>query len=102
MKPAFLSYDWTRSLFDFRLFINHMLADDRVELLDLHFVRHGSLVLVCGVVMSSPSARHKLNFISHGVSSDFAGRRLDLNALATNVCQNGIYPQLVDRPHAFG
>ena len=79
-----------------------MLANDRIELLDLHLVRHGSLVLVRGVVVSSPCARHQLDFVSHGVSSDFARCRLDLHALATNVCQNGIDPQLVNRAHALG
>jgi hypothetical protein len=52
--------------------------------------------------VSSPCARHQLDFISHGVSSDFARCRLDLHALATNVCQNGIDPQLVNRAHALG
>ena len=79
-----------------------MLANDGVKLLDLHLVRHCSLVLVCGVVVSSPRTRHQLDFISHGISSDFARRRLDLSTLPTNVCQYDIYPQLVDGAHALG
>lgn len=79
-----------------------MLANHGVKLLDLHFVRHCSLVLICGVVVSSPCARHQLDFISHGSPSDLARRGLDLNALTTNVCQYNIYPQLVDGAHALG
>ena len=98
----FVSYVWAWGSFNFRLFVDHMLANNRIELLDLHLVRHGSLVLVRGVVVSSPCARHQLDFVSHGVSSDFTRCRLDLHALATNVCQNGIDPQLVNRAHALG
>ena len=78
-----------------------MLTNDRVKLLDLHLVGHCSLVLVCGVVVSSPCARHQLDFISHGIPSDFARRKSDLNAFAANVCQYYIYPQLVDGAHAL-
>jgi hypothetical protein len=31
-------------LFDFRLFVHNMLADDRVKLLDLQLSSHGALV----------------------------------------------------------
>ena len=79
-----------------------MLANYGVKLLDFYLIRHCSLVLVCGVVVASPCARHQLDFFSHGISSDSAQRSLDLNALATNVCQYDIYPQLVDGAHALG
>ena len=78
-----------------------MLANDGIKLLDFYLIRHCSLILVCGVVVASPCARHQLDFISHGIPSNFARRRLDLSALATNVCQYDVYPQLVDGAHTL-
>jgi len=46
-----------------------MLANNRIKLLDLHFVRHGSLVLRGCVVVACPSGRNQLDLVSHFLSS---------------------------------
>lgn len=54
-------------LLDFGFLVDHMLADDGIELLDLHFIRHGALVLGSSVEMTCSGAGNQFDFISHSV-----------------------------------
>jgi len=52
-------------LFDFGFFVDHMLAHDGIELLDLHFIRHSALVLVGGVEVAGTGAGYESDFVTH-------------------------------------
>ena len=83
-KPAFVFE--CKGLFDFSFFVNNMLTDDGVKFLEFDLIRHSPLVLICGVEVSSPCARHQFNFISHINSPNIARRKLNMKTLATNIC----------------
>jgi hypothetical protein len=68
-----------------------MLASDWIELLDLHLLRHGALVLGRGVEVTGAGAGLEFDFFTHDRYS------LDLLASGTQVSQNGIDAILVDR-----
>jgi hypothetical protein len=77
-------------------FVDHMLANDRIKLLDLHLVGHGSLVFGRCVEMTCAGRGHQLNLISHGNRSC-----LKFFAAGPKVSNNIINATLVDNSHAF-
>ena len=80
-------------LFDLGFFVDNMLANDRIKFLDLHFVRHGSLVLARGVVVPGSRRRYQFDLFSHG---------LDLLSTGAKITNDLFNTQLVNNPHAFG
>ncbi len=70
-----------------------MLADDRIKFFDLHFVRHGSLVLARGVVVPGSGRRYQFDLFSHA---------LNLLPTGSKIIDDLFDTQLVDNPHAFG
>src|SRR5690606_13297302 len=54
-----------RSL-DLGFLVDHVLAGDRIELPDLHLLRHVPLVLVGGVEMAGSGRRLELDLLAHG------------------------------------
>src|SRR6185503_2746524 len=58
----------TAFLLDLRLFVDDVLADLRVKLLDLHLVRMEPLVLGRGVEVAGVGRRQQLDLFAHGYS----------------------------------
>jgi hypothetical protein len=58
-KPS-INWVFKRSyqLLDFSFFVHNMLTDARIEFFDLHLFRHGFLVLVGSVKMTSTGTRN--------------------------------------------
>lgn len=52
-------------LLDFGFFVDHVLANPRIEFFDFDFVRSGALVLISGVEMACTSARHQTDQFTH-------------------------------------
>ena len=52
-------------LLDLGFFVDHMLADNGVKFLDLHFVRHRSLILVSRIEVTRTCGRNQFNLFSH-------------------------------------
>ena len=48
-------------LLNFGFFVDHVLANNWIKLLDFHLVRHSPLVLISGVVVASLGTRNQLN-----------------------------------------
>src|SRR5690606_5872186 len=76
--PRMAGHSWTsaetaspceaaRSL-DLGFLVDHVLAGDRIEFLDLHLLRHVPLVLVGRVEVASSGRRLELDLVAHGVS----------------------------------
>lgn len=51
-------------LLDLGFFVHHMLANNGIILLDLHFARHGLFVFVCRIKMTCFRRRNQADFIS--------------------------------------
>lgn len=69
-----------------------MLSNDGIKFLDLHLVRHGSLVLAGRVVMTCASRGNQLNLFSHD---------LDLLTFGSKIPDNLFNAQLIDDAHSF-
>jgi hypothetical protein len=86
-----------------------MLADNRIKLLDLHFVWHVLLILSRGVKVTCPCRGHQLDFISHDSLPAQPGSRLlfvvdelDSLPLLAQIRNHLLNPQLIDQTHALG
>src|SRR5690554_2667770 len=59
-------------LLDLGFLVEHVLANNGIVFFDLHFLRHGALVLGRGVEVTSVSGRNQLDFFAdafgHGLS----------------------------------
>ncbi len=80
-------------LFDLGFFVDHMFTNNRIKFLDLHFVRHGSLVLARGVVVPGSRRRNQFDLFSHA---------LNLLPTGANITNDLFDTQLIDNPHTFG
>jgi hypothetical protein len=85
-----------QQLLDFGFLENHMLANHGIKFFDLHFFGHGALVLGGGVEITSSSAGHQTNLVTHDFGS------LDLLTLGAQVSNDLVDTQLVDDAHALG
>ena len=72
-----------------------MLANNRVELFDFHFLRHVALVLGGRVVMTGTGAGDEFDFVTHDETP------LNLVAALADVGQDGFDAQLVNNAHAL-
>ena len=84
-------------LFDFGLFIKHVLPNGRVVLLGLHLFRMQALVLGHCVVVASSSAGNEFDFVTH-IS---ILRRLNALAVGTHISENFLDTVLVDDSKAL-
>jgi hypothetical protein len=52
-------------LLDFAFFVDHVLANNRIEFFDFDFIRSGALVLVGSVEMTSTGTRNQSDQFTH-------------------------------------
>jgi hypothetical protein len=83
-------------LFDLGFFVDHVLAGNRVELLDFHFLRHCSFVFGRGIKVTGAFGRDQFDFIAHFLFS------LHFMTAAAQVGKNRVDAFFVDDPHTFG
>ena len=110
-------------LLNFGFRVGDMLADNRIKLLDFHFVRHVFLILRGRIVVTRSRRRYELNLVSHRLiplfnplssqwacfysvfltESASAPYQLVLYSLAlcSKVRHNLLDSELVNDPHAF-
>jgi len=81
-------------LLDLGFLVHDVLADFRIELLDLHLAGHGALVFGGGVEMACSGTGHQLDLVSHIAL-------LDLFAASAKLGKYGIDATLVDDSHAL-
>jgi hypothetical protein len=72
-----------------------MLADNGIELLDLHFSGHIALVFGCCIKMAGTGTGNQSDFIAHPIPS------LYFFAAFTHIGKHGIDAHLVDDTHAI-
>jgi len=87
-------------LLDFGFFVDNMLTDHRIKLLDLHLFWHVTLVLVGSVEVTSFSAGNQLDLLT--VTFSFSHFLLHLLATGTKFSDNDFNAFLVDDAHTFG
>ena len=80
-------------LFDLGFFVDHMFTNNRIKFSDLHFVRHGSLVLARSVVVPGSRRRYQFDLFSHA---------LNLLPTGAKIINDLVDTQLVNNPHTFG
>jgi hypothetical protein len=82
-----------------------VLANNRIEFLDFHLVRHGALVLVGGIEVACVGAGYQFDLVSHDWLPVVARGKvaaLDLNSAFTDVSQHRIDAEFVDYTHTLG
>jgi len=89
----------------FRLFVDHVLANDGIVLLEFELIGRIPLVFVGRVVVTRASAGDELDFVSHAYDLNLMARLeralLDLDPAGAHVRQHGLDAVLVDQTHAL-
>jgi hypothetical protein len=85
-------------LFDFRFFVQNVLAGHRIEFFEFELVRRALLIFVCGVEMTGASAGDQFDFVTH-VYAPSSLERLDLFAVGAKISQHRVDAVFVDGAH---